>query len=354
MRGRKVMIIKWPIRGRDRGFTLIECLVMVAIIGLLAALVVPAVAAARESSRRAQCANQLRQVGMALASHHSVHGKFPAGALPNGCSRSGKKLGLGPLSAHAQLLPFLEQGGLYNHLNVALNDPSSVPQLSSSGDPANGTVLATVLAVFLCPSDNGGPLPGNDYRVCIGPNPYEADGTSWPGGGGAFPGLDATSAADFRDGLSQTVGFGERLLGSGLGRAFDPRHDYWFSELERLGEPDSPDAMAAACAALSSVPSSAFLEAGRSWLSGGYEDTLYNHVGPPNWDRPDCSVGSPTDGRPGALSGGAFSARSGHPGGVHVALMDGSIRFAKQGVHLGVWRALATRSGDDVASGDEY
>ena len=91
--------------------------------------------------------------------------------------------------------------------------------------------------------------------------------------------------------------------------------------------------------------------AGASWSEGRYTDTLYNHVAPPDWSGPDCSVSNPF-GNPGDIAGGAISARSNHPGGVNLLLMDGSVRFVKQGIALPAWRALASRAGGDVAAID--
>jgi type II secretory pathway pseudopilin PulG len=336
------------------GLTLIESLVVLAIIGLLIAILLPAIQSSREAARRIQCANQLKQIGIALAAHHSAFGEFPSGFRPDGKSRSGKLFAAGPLSVHFQVLSYLDQGSLCNSINISQSGNSTSASLPVSSSPSNTTAFNMRLGIFICPSDSQLLSPGNNYRACDGPNPYEHDGTSWPGGGGAFPGIVATSAKNFLDGLAQTAGFSERILGSGAGQPFSRTRDYWFSQLESVGFPRNGDGMASACSSLSSSPLASFQTAGNSWLPGGYENTLYNHVAPPNWSSPDCSAGLPVVGDQNSISGGAFTARSGHPGGVHTLFMDGSIRFIRQSIRIEVWRALSTRAGGESTSSDTF
>lgn len=340
-----------PPRSRFGAFTLLEVLVVTAIIGLLIGLLLPAVQASREVGRRADCVNHLKQIGIALASHHAAHGRFPAGIMVTHVSPSGKRTAHGPPSVHYQLLPYLEASILYHAANIELDGTNRMV----IQNPANATVRATVLGGFLCPSDPGDLKPGNSYRATVGPFPFEFDDSPRrPGGGhGAFVGFDGTTASDFTDGLSQTVGFSERLLGSGPRSSFDRERDYWFSGIWDLRPPADSDEAASACAALRSAAPEWWPRAGEDWFSARYAETLYNHVGPPNWEEADCSLNLPT-GYPGDLSGGAISARSHHPGGVNVLLMDGSIRFVTQGVNLPIWRALASRAGGEAIAGDSY
>ena len=109
--------------------------------------------------------------------------------------------------------------------------------------------------------------------------------------------------------------------------------------------------MMAICDALRDEPGRFWPTAGASWSAGRYTDTLYNHVAPPNCSGPDCSVDNPF-GEPGDIGGGAITARSNHPGGVNLLLMDGSVRFLKQGIALPTWRAPASRAGGDSATID--
>lgn len=148
------------------GFTVIELLVVVAVIGLLIGLILPAVNTSREAARRLACANNLKQVGLALAAHHASQGTFPSGILVNRKGAQGQPQAQNPLSAHAQLLPYLEQGPLFDGLNVA-----AVP--TGSNPSSNRTVYQTRLAVFACPADGIELVPGNSYRATVGPNPYD-------------------------------------------------------------------------------------------------------------------------------------------------------------------------------------
>src|SRR6185295_18910602 len=101
-------------------FTLIELLVVIAIIGVLISLLLPAVQAAREAARRAQCVNNLKQLGLAMHNYSSAHGSFPMGSAPTTVAGQGVRNGWGNWSAQALLLPFLEQQPLYNAMNVYL------------------------------------------------------------------------------------------------------------------------------------------------------------------------------------------------------------------------------------------
>src|SRR4051812_16337754 len=135
---------------RRRGFTLIELLVVIAIIGVLIALLLPAVQAAREAARRMQCTNNLKQVGLALHNYHDVWGRFPMGSVqvdsPNGSYRR-------PFLS--SLLPFLEQRNLFDSYNYDLS--FQVDQ--------NETTRTSIVAVFACPSDSQQTFVNNDGGV---------------------------------------------------------------------------------------------------------------------------------------------------------------------------------------------
>jgi prepilin-type N-terminal cleavage/methylation domain-containing protein/prepilin-type processing-associated H-X9-DG protein len=349
------------IQTRRQGFTLIELLVVIFIIGALVALVVPAVQSAREASRRAACANNLKQIGIALASHSAANGTLPAGGLGEYTAKGYDPMtAFGPLSPHLQLLPYLDQAPLYNALNqkVGGRDVQTEPPTSPlSLDAANGTVAQTSLSVFLCPSDPRRFTPGNSYRSCMGPLPLVFDSAPWQGrgGGGAFAGLEFHREADITDGLSQTAGFSERSHGSGSSQGtFVGSVDVWYSGLNEVDNKIDSDEMLAACSALKSVPSHSFNQAGQRWIQAGYLHTAYNHVAPPNGPGPDCTDSGDGPTTELSISGGSFSARSAHSGGVHVLFLDGSTRFVRNGVSLPVWRALASRAGGESITADAY
>ena len=220
--------------------------------------------------------------------------------------------------------------------------------------PSNTTVLGLSLAVLQCPSDAPRLSPGNNYRACAGSQPADTESNPAPGGGGAFPMLLAFSAAQFTDGLSVTVGFSERVTGSGNEDAIPSARDVNYRDPPGRITPTSPDAdqYMTICAA-GSGPALGFMQSGHYWLNSGFEDGLYNHVMGPNTTVVDCTTVLP--GVPlGAMAHAAITARSQHPGGVNSLLMDGSVRFIKNSVALPVWRALATRAGGEVISSDQY
>jgi prepilin-type processing-associated H-X9-DG protein len=341
--------------GSRPGFTLVELLCIIMVIGLLLALLIPAVQRSREAARRAACVNNLKQLGLALSNHHSSFSRYPAGIKPDGLTPRGSPFAApSPISAHAQLLAFLDQGPLFNNLNLFNNIAFGRALPPEALNPANSSVAMTPLAVFLCPSDR--PLrPGNNYRGNAGPNPSANEGTS-RAGGGAFPGIRATADRDFADGLSNTVGYSERLQGNGDDTTFSASRNVWLSGVANLSPSQDSDSMARICGGLTSTPSDFMSRVGAFWIVGGYSNTLYNHVSPPNWSSPDCSVGDhdadPKGG--GLIPGGCLTARSAHPGGVNVLLMDGSVRFIKRSVELSLWRALSTRSGRETISSTAY
>jgi prepilin-type processing-associated H-X9-DG protein len=333
-------------RSRPSGLTLVELLVAIFIASLLCAVSLSAVNGSRESARRLQCANNLRQIGTALSSFQSVHGSFPAGARPDRHSYPAALAALGPLSVHYQLLPYIEQTAAFNNINTLIDGPAEAS--------VNVTIAHMRLSIFMCPSDFNAFEPGNDYRATVGCEPFEFDrSTPSTGGGGAFAGLSQHSPASFSDGLAATVGFSERVSGGGSATRFAPTRDIWFSGIAALLPEINNDNMLEACASLTSVPPLFWAKAGASWMAGRYADTLYNHVAPPNWNGSDCSADFPF-GEPGAISGGAISARSFHVGGVNILFMDGSVDFARQSVDLRTWRARATRAGGEVVTADVH
>ncbi len=346
---------------RRRGFTLIELLVVIAIIGALIALLLPAVQAAREAARRAQCANNLKQLGIALHNYHSSQNCFPVGFLyPMDTTR----LPVPPLhyrwSVLAQMNPFLEQTTVYNALNM--NFPIVAGPSGNYGTPKwtvfadNTTALATVVNSFLCPSDaqlppakllggvNSGPT---NYHFCTGDgSPFSANpgdaGLSVPANGAFILG-PPQSLATITDGSSGTVAGSEQLLGPAGGGAstvsgstmpaFDRRRVAGITAL-----PLSP----AGCA----TPTGWRLDLGNGWFDGDYRSTLYNHYLTPNAKLNDCWPTSPPH------NPAIKAARSNHPGGVNALFCDGHVAFVKDSVSLFTWRGLATRNGGEVLSAD--
>jgi prepilin-type N-terminal cleavage/methylation domain-containing protein/prepilin-type processing-associated H-X9-DG protein len=200
-----------------RAFTLIELLVVIAIIGLLVALLLPAVQAAREAARRAQCVNNLKQIGLALHNYESTHQSLPPGYVSY-FDATGTDLGPGWGWA-AMLLPQIEQTTTFSAINFSLNVEV----------PANLTSRLINVGNFLCPSDrvdlswpavNRNILTGAPIQeICrVAPSNYVGmNGTSEPGpdGEGVLFRNSRIAFRDITDGLSQTITVGERshLLG---------------------------------------------------------------------------------------------------------------------------------------------
>jgi prepilin-type N-terminal cleavage/methylation domain-containing protein len=312
---------------RRFAFTLVELLVVIAIIGILIALLLPAVQQGREASRRAACANNLKQLGLALIEFHDVRQHFPAG-------RGGPV----PLvfSPHAFLLPFVEQSGLYGELDLTSSPMNlTIGGVSYSG-AANATAASQSVAILQCPSDPAaGQIPGSPY----GTTNYAANTGSGTVNNGTLVAADGvfflTSGIGFAniiDGSSRTAAFSERMLGTGLTVSTLSSADVGLYILE-LG--NGIDASVPTCASLGT--GDWYSTRGAKWILGNYGNTLYNHFYTPNVARWDCMNQ--------AQQKGFMAARSNHPQGVNLLLCDGSARFVTNSVDPAVWRAASTIAG---------
>jgi len=332
-------------RGRPRrGFTLIELLVVIAIIGVLIALLLPAVQAAREAARRAQCTNNMKQLGLALHNYHDSVGAFPIGRMGIGYDYSPQR---GQRRTWAfSTLPFFEQNNLFNAINFNLQ----------FYEAANTTIIRTPLNAFQCPSDSPSiqepdtpyPRAKGNYAANWGnthfyqdearsgwPNPYNTGPLGLQGApmgvyfnGAPFRGNRSAPLSAFTDGTSNTVMLAEVIIGpNAAGGAYDHRGDIFNDD---------------------------------------YNCTMFHTYTPPNSKIPD-QMGGDTNGRPwcsyGLLpntppcTGGAIpfnAARSRHPGGVNALFGDGSVKFIKESIAIDVWRAVGSMQGAEVVSADAY
>lgn len=351
---------------RRRGFTLIELLVVIAIIAVLISLLLPAVQSAREAARRAQCVNNLKQIGLAMHNYESANGAFPWTQAPrssryptpsNG-SNGDEWANFGPL---ALMLPFMEQNAIYNAINFGFGIESYAGPWGYS-DAVQGTSVERVIASFICPSDGRG-KGLNSYRVSNGTN---WDWWSRESGAGAMvrPGganQKESSIAGITDGTSNTIAFFERIRGDGDGGKYSPGDVYHGGPGSQWGQPTYVMSNPADAARLNSTlipdcasfaasnPGSTWNWGGRYWAAGEYTNSVGNINLTPNAKTPDCSAWG------GVGTGlGFFSARSYHSGGVNVTMADGSVKFIKDSINQQTWFAIATRSGGEVVSADAY
>ena len=161
---------------RRRGFTLIELLVVIAIIAVLIALLLPAVQAAREAARRAQCVNNLKQIGLAIHNYHTSNDTFPQGAAASNTPLNPGCVAWMGWSAQALMFGYMEQTGLYNSINFSLD-----PLQSNGGNGANTSARNTKVGMFLCPSDglagrgSAGKAFINNYYASMGTTTYTSN-----------------------------------------------------------------------------------------------------------------------------------------------------------------------------------
>ncbi|MDX2037647.1 MAG: DUF1559 domain-containing protein [Isosphaeraceae bacterium] len=365
---------------RLRGFTLIELLVVIAIIAVLIALLLPAVQAAREAARRAQCTNNLKQIGLAIHNYHDVHLCFPmtftaAGVSPTGGCTAGLT------SWHAAILPMMEQTPLHNAINFSIGNTDNC----ADGDAfiygatigerhPNATAARTVINAFLCPSDSfdvvttmgaSRPAPHN-YSGNAGWTPDTSGTTPGPrlGRHNGFIGLanpvdpadwhtGPVAAAQITDGTSSTMAVAERRIA----RSSDP------NDVQAMF--DEPPATRSYCAGSAgtarplnrwkhfcyvvSFPDPAWtVFQNRSWISGwGHSGSTYLQILPMN--NRNCHLYG------GELDGNILNTPSSrHPGGINALFGDGSVRFVKETVADPIWWALGSRNGAEVLSADAY
>jgi prepilin-type N-terminal cleavage/methylation domain-containing protein/prepilin-type processing-associated H-X9-DG protein len=331
---------------RPRGFTLIELLVVIAIIAVLIALLLPAVQSAREAARRAQCVNNLKQIGLAVHNYHDTHQKFPLGRVV--ANRAGVTDISHAFSPHSQILPFLENSPLYQAINFNL---TWGPDANNGGYDGNSTARAAQVSSFLCPSDASNSVPvgygGNNYRACEGSNFLFGYGNSDPtnvnngmaGPNGFFFANESKGISDATDGTSNTAIFSEHIKGDfNQGVATEKADTFqpgvWPTTLDQAvqlcRDVDWKD-----------LSKQGYSDVGAPWIYGYHSTTSYYHVGPPG--SRSCMF------PPLRIS---TTANSEHPGGVNVLLGDGSVRFIKNTIDINTWRAMGTRNLGEIISSD--
>lgn len=282
---------------RPKAFTLVELLVVMAIIGILVALLLPAVQAAREAARRMQCSNNLRQIALAVHQYHDSYRYLPPGASDASLVGS---------SGFAAILPYLEQGAVYQAYDFS----------RGNSDPANLLAVSQRIKTFLCPSCvflRQVPLEGCDAnRRAPGTYAFSTStGDPFTLSDGAIVSLRHapwTRLASITDGTSNTLLAGESHW------AF---RDYLFT----------------------SGPCSGQVRGGFTYWSSPYPlSTLFSSFGPFN---PQAMAGD---------SRRLHNFRSSHPLGVNMVLVDGAVRFVAEGIDHRVLDAAVTREGGESAA----
>ncbi len=357
---------------RRRGFTLIELLVVIAIIAVLIALLLPAVQAAREAARRAQCTNNLKQLGLALANYESANACYPMAAFAQFTPARGVSQAM---SCFVALLAYMEQSPIYSSYNTNFNYRC---------DP-NVTVSGVGLNILWCPSDSqitgvlfteaagkaGKTLPQNFYF------------TSYAGCYGSWASVISNPSASLQqqngaivsNGISPVFG-----LGSGFTRGVVSISSITDGTSNSIAFSEHAHGL------LSSTDKENSFNKWNWWVSGNYGDTAFTVFYPinvqkktQNWDDGATSGGY--------TEGGAFlnASTSFHPGGANFAFCDGSVRFLKDSISTwaldstgtppgatmnqstkvwsvtnpaqfnpGVYQALGTINGGEVVSADSF
>lgn len=338
-------------------FTLLELLVVIAIIAVLMALLLPAVQRVREAANRAACANNLRQLGIALHYHHDALGSFPPGYTVVGTDN----LEMGGFGGFIYLLPFLEQDNWVRRWN---------PHKQWYEAP-NADIVSIQVNVFLCPSNRtsgvidmsfliphaGRPLPNLaacDYLLCKGANAAMCERVQIaPEFRGVFDVNTRTRFADIRDGTGNTFAMGE---GAGGTPRYRIRHFYQDTTVaQQLFPGQSPyidQSWSSGPTATSALHSLGLLQAGClgvTALRGGHQppwdEPMNNPLALPSLDYNHGCTNSGTErGKYDIISG----FRSVHPGGCHFLFCDGSVRFIREAVLPDAYRALSTMAGGEV------
>jgi type II secretory pathway pseudopilin PulG len=323
---------------RRAAFTIVELLVVTAVIAVLVALLLPAVQQVREAARRTQCRNNLKQLGLALHTYHDTHRVLPN--LTYSTAGVSKPWHWRGFSAHTMLLPMLEQQSLYNQLNF------SDWALDSSG--RNDQRCRVAIPTFLCPSDlRSPPDPGVNYAFCLGANVgFSNDGITLTTSqqNGILTGTVAVRFANVTDGLSNTIAASEQISGGGADRRSQlANYRHGPGTIPAGMPPDFPPygqlfAWGVACGGQTEIGT----RVGRLWHRGLPGQTAFNTLLPPNSMIPNCSVhcqsDCDTDGP------GIYTARSRHVGGVQVLLVDGAVRFVGDSIDTPTWQRLGARS----------
>ena len=360
-----------------RGFTLIELLVVIAIIAVLIALLLPAVQSAREAARRAQCVNNLKQIALALHNYVSSNNVFPPSSMflgPAYMTVAGQGPGWGwNESWTLAIMPDMEQNAIFNSYNFHVDGL----------DPTNTTCGYNSIKSLMCPSENIGVRTWGSWAPFNYRGNHGGPGviTNWSG---TITELFTNNPAGWWGADSNMACFGFEAIRDGSSNtALVSEKGYTTGQVANMGSPnairnlfvasypgayDTGNAAIAvqAVAACNSLPLStadATPSHGGQWIGGvfwhaGYPWGIwingYTHFNTPN--KFSCITDSDSAGGSNVWGGtsGMITPTSNHPGGVNVAMGDGSVKFIKDSIAMQTWWALGTKAGGEVISSDSY
>ena len=326
-------------KSRKSGFTLIELLVVIAIIAVLIALLLPAVQQARESARRTQCKNNLKQLGLAVFNYHDTYNLFPFSSMINGGPGGQRQ------SALVAILPYIDQAPLYN---LAQNGTTAAARNGTTNYfnnnwvpwDTNHVVPTTKIPAFLCPSDGDSqqqsPLWGTNYGTCRGDTVWDYT-PQWNGNGGrglrgmfvGGQGVSGTrSVRDVTDGLSNTIAMGEMIKAKqGANNIRTGAMSVAFNQSTLRSNPAVcfTDLAANAVAGTITTPTQ---WRGLRWADGNCQYSgITTILGPNKINCPSNDGGDSGD--------GLMDPSSLHTGGIQALMGDGTVRFISENINAG-------------------
>ncbi|MHC5538026.1 DUF1559 family PulG-like putative transporter [Singulisphaera rosea] len=345
---------------RQRGFTLIELLVVIAIIAVLIALLLPAVQSAREAARRAQCVNNLKQLGLAAHNYISVYNTMPYQCMPT-FQPGSTNADQWSIGWYVSVLPQLEQQPLFNAVNFS----------QSTWAVAQTTAAYTQISAWLCPSESqtqrlsGGYFMANYVGNYGGPFALSIySGTILPTADLAYSTylspVGPVTMASITDGTSNTSLFSERLLAlpnfpTIPAGSSNSKRALYVSSVSANANTGPASALAFAQACKNTNQNSTLVSGPGQYAFVAYPlhlaFTSFNHVTPPN----SVPCIDPADESYFIVGpGGAAPPTSNHAGGVNIGMCDGSVKFVKDTIGYQTWWALGTRNLGEVVSSDAY
>ena len=340
--------------GNLGAFTLVELLVVIAIIGILIALLLPAVQAAREAARRTQCTNNLKQIALAVHNYHDAYKGIPGRSFRNlGTYTGGNR---DRWCGIINLLPYIEQTALYDGFTSISGDATTmivVDGVATGNNPASignwpaDSFITRAVTAFICPSDSTGnsgkantEAARLSYRMNMGDHASYFSGTYFAERGmfvnAGFPTLDSII-----DGTSNTIAFAERVIGVGGTRTMYKAGVLYGYEKTAIFEGGAGTAIAinpSICLSAKAANGNGFIEAAQAFATQNSGAMFYDAapmqiafcaVLPPN--SPSCHVAANY-----STDSVLLSASSNHTGGVNIAMGDGSVRFVSDTVDAGV------------------